>query len=123
MLDDTGRDEHPLRGLAQALDSPADESAHALRELEVLLGVARLRPRRAAQHGLGLGEIVERLLDEERVAFGRGLDAGQLHRCERRLGQARDHAFHAVVGQTAEHDALGAAALQEPRQGGGERPA
>src|SRR5207245_8960394 len=42
--DDSRRDEHALRRLAQALDAAADQAAHALRQLEVFLCVARVRP-------------------------------------------------------------------------------
>src|SRR5438309_10456863 len=72
--DHRGRDEHPLRRLAQALDAATDEAAHALRQLEVFFGVARLRMS-ALQHAFRLRLVAEGVLDEARVSLGGGLDA------------------------------------------------
>ena len=52
------RCEHPVRGLAEALEAPADEPAHALRKLQVLLRVTRLRSgTHATEEALGLRHI------------------------------------------------------------------
>ena len=52
--DDAGRYEHSLGGLAEPLDAPADQAAHALRQLQVLLRVARLSMAAPAEHALRL---------------------------------------------------------------------
>ena len=62
------------------------------------------------------------MLDEQWVALGRGLDAEKLDRCQRRFGHPRDDSFHIVVGETVENDALRAAAPEQARHHGGERP-
>ncbi len=112
--DHSGGDEHALRRLAEALDPAADQTPHALCELEVFLGEARLHPRAAAEHGLRLSHIEEGLLDEERVALGGGLDADHLNRGQRRFDrQSREHLLDLAVGQAAHRDALRAAPAQE----------
>ena len=55
--DDRRRDQHALGRLAQAVDPAADQAPHALRELEVFLGVAGVGAAGAAEHALGLGDI------------------------------------------------------------------
>ena len=52
--DDAGRHEHSLGWLAEPLDAPADQAAHALRQLQVLLRVAGLSMGAAAEHALRL---------------------------------------------------------------------
>ena len=118
--DHRDRDEHSLRRLAQPLDPPADEAAHALRKLEVFFRVARLRTR-TSEHALRLRHIEERVLDEERVALGRRLDAQQLNGGQRSLGHARDDSFHIVVGEPAQSNPLRSTPLQESRKRRGKR--
>ena len=120
--DDPGRHQHALCRLAQPLDPAPDEPAHALRQLEVLFGVAGLRAR-AAEHALRLRHVEEGVLDEQRVAFGGRLDAEQLDRRQGRFRHAGDDPLDVLVGETVEDDTLGAAAPEQARHHRGKRPA
>src|SRR5207245_7925844 len=121
--DDARGYEHALGRLAEALDAPADQAAHALGKLEVLFGEARLATCRAAEHALRLREIAQGVLDKKWVAFGCGLNADELDRGERRLRQARHDPLDVVVRQPAQSDALGPAPPQQARERGREWPA
>ena len=56
--DHRGSGEHAVRRLAEPLEAAADEAAHALRELEIFLRVARVRSRaHATEEALGLGHV------------------------------------------------------------------
>ena len=61
------------------------------------------------------------MLDEERVAFGRGLDADHLNRGERAAGEAHQHLLDLGVREPSERDALRAPAAQQPSHHAGER--
>ena len=120
--DHPGRHEHALRRLAQSLDAPSDEPAHALRKLEVFFREAGLLACSAFEHALRLRHVEEGVLDKKRIAFAGGLDAEQLHRRQRRFGQAGDDALDIMVRQAAEHETLRAAAPEQAGEDGGDWP-
>src|SRR4029077_10785305 len=72
--DDRRSDEHSLRRLAQAFQAAADETAHALGQLEVLLGEAGQRAPAATEHALGRRHVKEGVLDKQGIALRGRLD-------------------------------------------------
>src|SRR6266851_10170785 len=69
--------QHPLGGFAQSLQPAPDDAAHGVGELEILFREAGLDASVPAKHRLRVGDIEVRVLDEKRVALGRGLDADE----------------------------------------------
>ncbi len=54
---DRRRDQHPLRRLAEPLEPPPDDAAHAVGQLQVLFGKARLHAPTAAEHRFRLRDV------------------------------------------------------------------